>query len=88
MISPNECKFEYKDSKLLLVEKAQGVYGLGKAVLLYSLNGVEKNFIKTIGWTQSDNHGGPDKESVLGNRIVAFDECKLAALKYVQALLD
>ena len=86
-IAPNEVKFEYKDNKFLLREKRAGVFGLGASVYLYQLEGVKKTFIKTIGWTHTDNHGGPGKECIL-NGIVKFEDCKQPALKYVQSLLD
>jgi hypothetical protein len=86
-ISQNEVKFEYKKIKFILAEKSQGVYGIGKAALLYQLDGVKTEFIKTIGWTRTDNHGGPSKEVMLPG-IVTFEACKQPALKYVQSLLD
>ena len=86
-ISQNEVKFEYKKIKFVLEEKKVGVYGLGRCVSLYQLDGVQKTWIKGIGWTKTDNHGGPSKEILLSG-IVTMEACKQPALKYVQSLLD
>jgi hypothetical protein len=85
-ISQNEVKFTFKGMKFLLVEKSQGVYGLGLGVLLYELNGVDKKFIKTIGWTKSDNHGGPSKDCITSS-ITTFEACKQLAVDYLTKLL-
>jgi len=87
MISQNECKFEFKGSKFLLSERSQGVYGLGLGVLLHELNGTDKKFIKTVGWTKSDNHGGPSKECIT-SEITTFENCKTLALNYLEKLLS
>ena len=86
-ISQNEVKFEYKKVKFILEEKKVGVYGMGRCVILYHLDGVQKTFLKGIGWTKTDNHDGPDK-TILLSGIVTFEACKQPALKYIQSLLD
>jgi hypothetical protein len=85
-ISRNEVKFDYKNHKFLLKERKVGVYGLGYCVNLLQLEGLTKTFVKCIGWTKTDNHGGPDKDVLLPG-IVTFADCKPAALKYIDALL-
>lgn len=86
-IAPNQIKFEYKGYKFILEEKSQGVYGIGKGVLLYQLDGLDKKFIKSVGNTKSDNHGGPKNDSILTG-LVTIEDCKPAALKYIDNLLD
>jgi len=88
LISRNEIKFEYKKMKFVLEEKKQGVYGMGSAVLLHQLDGVTKTFVKTIGWTKTDNHDGEKNKECLLNGIVRFDDCKIPALNYVKSLID
>lgn len=85
-VCSNEMKFTYKGINFLLVEKSYGVYGIGSCVSLYQLDGVKKTFIKGIGQTKSDNHGGGNNDFVLRG-IVTFEECKQSSLKYVQTLL-
>ena len=85
-ISQNEIKFEYKGFKFVLQEQKVGVYGLGRCVSLYQLDGLKKTFIKCIGWTKTDNHGGPDKTCV-APAITTIDSCKQLALVYIENLL-
>lgn len=87
-ISRNEVKFEYKKFKFILEEKKQGIYGLGSAVLLYQLDGVTKTFIKTVGWTKTDNHDSEKTKECILDGIVKFDDCKMASLNYVKSLID
>jgi hypothetical protein len=86
-ISLNEIKFSFRNRKFLLAEKSQGVYGRGRCINLYQLNGLTKEFIKTVGWTQSDNHGGPDNSCITGV-IITFDACKDLAVTYIDKLLS
>jgi hypothetical protein len=86
-IGQNEFKFSFAKTKFILAEKSVGVYGLGTCVSLYQLNGFKKEFLKCIGWTKSDNHGGPSKE-VLLEGIVTMEECKQGAKYYVMSLLN
>ena len=86
-IAPNELKFTYKGEKYLLREQSVGVYGMGRCHSLYQLNGIKREFIKGIGWTKSDNHGGASNEVYLPG-IVTLEECKTGAEKYLKDLLD
>lgn len=86
-ISPNEFKFTYEGEKYLLREQSVGVYGLGRCVSLYQLNGIDKKYVKCIGWIKSDNHGGPSHEVYLRG-IVTLEECKTNAIKYLKDLLS
>jgi hypothetical protein len=82
-----EAKFDYRDHKFILKEKNRGVLGIGSAVQLYELVGVESKHVKEIGWTRSDNHSGPAKTAFLQG-IVSFEDCKTASLSYIDSILD
>jgi hypothetical protein len=86
-ISQNEVKFPFKGMGFLLEEKKVGVYGLGRCVVLYGLDGITKTFVKTIGWTKTDNHGGPSKECFT-SVIMKFDDLKPLAIDYIEKLLS
>ena len=85
-ISQNECKFTYEGNKFILEEGKVGVYGLGRCVRLYQLNGLKKEFLKCIGWTKTDNHGGPGKECITSD-LIKFETSKLFAVAYIEKLL-
>lgn len=86
-ISPNEIKFTYNSEKFILEEGRIGVYGIGRCVRLYSLNGTEKKFIKCIGWLTTDNHGTSRKDCVY-DRFVTVEECKTGAIQYLYDLFS
>lgn len=86
-ISQNESKFTFKGMGFLLEEKKVGVYGLGRCVVIQKLDGVNKSFVKTVGWTKTDNHGGPGKECIT-SVITNFESCKQLALVYLEKLLS
>jgi hypothetical protein len=86
-ISPNEVKFDYANFKLVLEEMRHGVYGIGKCVNLYQLEGLNKVFIKHIGCTRSDNHGTENHNDLLLKGIVKFEDCQQPALEYVKLLI-
>lgn len=85
-ISPNEVKFSFMGYKFVLIEKSRGVYGIGKSVCLYKLDGFDKKLLKEIGWTKSDNHSGYDSSTYL-QRYVTFEECQQPALDYIESIL-
>jgi len=87
-ISRNEVKFIFRDKRFLLLEKDRGVYGLGRGVQLYELDGVNKTHVKEIGWTKSDNHGGANKADSHLPGIQTWDSIKTGAIDYLQKLLD
>ena len=86
-ISLTEVRFDYRGLKFILKEKSRGCLGIGNAVQLYQLDGMESKHIKEIGWTRTDNHSGPAKTAYLQG-IVTFEDCKLAATKYIDSILD
>lgn len=86
-VSTNEVRLDYKDNKFMLVEQNRGVYGMGRAVQLYLMDGFEKKHIKEMGWTKGDNHGGEHKEDSFLKGLVTVDDCKKAALKYIDIIL-
>jgi hypothetical protein len=86
-ISPNEVKFTFNNQKFLLIEKSRGVLGIGKSVNLFSLDGLQTNRIKEIGWTKSDNHRGElGNDSVLQG-IQTWEKIQEAAVGYLEKLL-
>lgn len=86
-ISQNEIKFEYKKIKFILEEQKVGVYGMGRCINLHQLDGVQKTFIKCIGWTRTDNHGGPGIEC-LTKSFTNMSASKQLALTYIKNLLS
>ncbi len=87
-VSTNEVKFTFKDMKFLLVESDRGVYGLGRAVQLYQLNGLKKEHVKEIGWTKTDNHGGPTKSGSHLTGLQTWDSIKAGSIDYLQKILS
>lgn len=88
-ISPNEVKFKYNSITFILEEGKAGVYGKGRVIRLHQLNGVKKEFIKCIGWTQFDNNfgTGPDKECI-AQKLIKIHEAEYLALNYIKSLLN
>ena len=86
-VAQNEVIFDIKKTRFILAEKDQGVYGMGKAILLYQMDGVKKEFIKTVGWIKSDNHDGHLKKDSILKGLVTWENCKTAAVKYLQTIL-
>ncbi len=86
-IDSTETRLDYKGIKFLLKENSRGVYGIGSAVQLYQMDGLKKEHIKEIGWTKSDNHGGQSKSGAYLPGIVTFDDCKKAAVKYIDSMI-
>jgi hypothetical protein len=86
-VSSNEVRIDYKGFKFLLIEKSRGVYGLGKAVQLYQLEGLKKTHIKEVGWTKSDNHSCTGIKNAIINEITTMKQCERESLKYIDSLL-
>jgi hypothetical protein len=86
-ISQNEVKFTFKGMGFLLEEKTVGVYGLGRCVNLYGLDGITKTFVKTVGWTKTDNYGGPSRECIT-SVITSVISCRQLAVDYLEKLLE
>ena len=86
-ISANEIRLDYKGHKFILLERNQGIYGMGMAVMLQRLEGFDTKHMKVLGWTKGDNHGGEKKSDNLLNGIVTIEQCKVAAIKYIDSLL-
>jgi hypothetical protein len=87
-VAPNEVRIDYKGHKFMLIEKDRGVYGMGKAVQLYVLEGFEKKHLKEVAWTKTDNHNpGKDMKNALLTHFATMDECKKAAVKYIDQLM-
>jgi len=87
-VSHNEIKFEFKGYKFLLVENNRGVFGSGRAVQLYQLEGLKKEHIKEIAWTKSDNHGGFHKSDAYDNtKLHTMGSCQKLAIEYLNKVL-
>lgn len=86
-VSDNEYKFEYKGHKFLLKENDRGVYGIGRAIQLYQLDGLKKEHIKEICWTKSDNHGGDKKNDSYLKGIHSWIAAQKGAIEYLEKLL-
>jgi len=86
-ISPDEIKFNYQDQKFILEEGSIGVYGIGSAVRLYRLDGIDKKMVKCIGWTKTDNHS-PSYKGIHLQGIVTMEECKIGAIEYLSDLFE
>ena len=86
-IAPNEVRIDYKGNKFMLIEQNRGVYGMGKAIQLYHLEGFEKKHLKEVGWTKSDNHNCKGMNDALISTFTNMDECKKAAIKYINQLI-
>ena len=85
-ISSNETRLDYKGNKFMLIEQNRGVYGMGRAIQLYLMKGFEKEHLKEIGWTKSDGSCSGMKDACI-TRLTTLEECKKAAIKYIDALL-
>ena len=86
LIAPTEYKIEHNGAKFILKEQDAGVYGIGRSVQLYLLEGFEKKHLKSIGWTKSDNHSCSSMKDSCITSITTMDECKKAAVKYIDSL--
>ena len=91
-VSDTETKFEYKGHKLLLVSKSRGVYGMGQAVQLYEMKGLEKVHIKEIAWTKDDggysSRSKSDADAYYTKECVSFKRCEALALEYLSKIID
>lgn len=86
-VAQNEVMFDVKNTRFMLTEEKQGVYNIGRAILLYQMDGAKKTLVKRVGWTRSDNHNSQfDNDSILKG-IVDWEACKTAATKYLQTIL-
>lgn len=85
-LSSFETKFEHKSHTFILKEMNQGVYGAGRAVHLYQLDGLKKNCIVCVGWTRSDGYER-DFEDDLIKGVTTMDKIKEEAVNYIDKLL-
>ena len=85
-VAPNEVKFVYKGITFMLVENSRGVLSMGSAIQLYQMNGMERTHIKEVGWTKSDG-SCKDMEHALINTFTNMEECKVAAVKYIDQVM-
>ena len=87
-VAPNEVKISYKGFNFLLKENSRGVYGLGRAIQLYQLNGLEKVHIKEVCWTKSDNHSCSGmRDSLIPRQFSNMEGAKVAAIAYIDKMI-
>ena len=84
-----EWLFDYKKQRYLLQEKDQGVYGGGRAIMLYSMKGTDKTFLTVVGWTQSDHGYESYKKgnSHAGAKLITQFESRQYAIDYLNIIL-
>lgn len=86
-IDSNETRLDYKGHKFLLIEQSRGVYGMGRSIQLYQMEGLKKQHVKELGWTKTDHHNGPEKSDAFLKGIVNLESCKKAAVKYIDSII-
>ena len=89
-VSENETRLDYRGHKFMLVEQRRGVYSGGRAIQLYLMEGFDKKHLKELGWTKSDGYyrpGDSDSKSACIQHITTLEECKKAALKYIDSVI-
>jgi hypothetical protein len=91
-VSDTETRFEYKGHKLLLVSQSRGVYGMGQAVQLYEMKGLEKVHVKEIAWLKDDGGYASRTKSDAGSyytkECVTLQRCEYLALEYLSKIID
>ena len=85
-LSSFETKFEQKGHTFILKEMNIGVYGAGRAVQLYQLDGLKKNRIVCVGWTRSDGYERAFEDDLIKG-VTTMDKIKKEAVNYIDKLL-
>ena len=85
-LSSFETKFEHKCHTFILKEMNIGVYGAGRAVQLYQLDGLKKNRIVCVGWTRSDGYERAFEDDLIKG-VTTMDKIKEEAVNYIDKLL-
>jgi hypothetical protein len=87
-VSDNETRIDYKDKKFLLVEQPRGVYSIGRAIQLYTLDGFKREHLKEMGWTRDDNHGGMrTSDAYYKEKEILPMQAELFAIEYIDKLI-
>lgn len=85
-VDTSSVKMEYKGVKYLLKQKDVGVYGIGKHIALCLINAdLTTTFLKSIGWTKSDNHSSKST-SFLPGTSNTWEMCKKGAIDYIDLM--
>jgi hypothetical protein len=71
----------------VLLEKSQGVYGMGKCVMLYKLDGFDKKYLKRVGFTSTDNHGGENDGDLLIQGITHPSAIQKRVIEYIDEFI-
>jgi hypothetical protein len=85
-ISQNEVKFEYKKLKFILEEGRIGTYGRCRAIRLYQLTGIKKEFVKCVGWMEPDNYHS--RKECITSKDISMEDAKSLAVDYLEKLLS
>lgn len=87
-ITQREVLITYHGEKFLLREKSRGCLGIGTAIQLYRVKGLDTDHMREIGWTSSDNHScNGMKESLAPTEFINMEKAKVLACKYIDTLL-
>ena len=87
-VSGNELKFTYQNKNFILESDSRGWFGRGRIIVLKSLQGFKKEYIKDVCWIKSDNFDGPPSEAdVLVHGIGNWETAKTAAVAYLKKLM-
>ncbi len=73
-------------ASFILKEMNIGVYGAGRAVQLYQLDGLKKNRIVCVGWTRSDGYERAFEDDLIKG-VTTMDKIKEEAVNYIDKLL-
>ena len=84
-IASNEVRLDYRGKTFYLKESDRGFYGAGRSVGLFVTNGFERKLLKGIGWTKPDSQPRFDDDLLKG--IVTMQDCKIAAIKYIDSIM-
>jgi hypothetical protein len=88
-VSSNELKFTYQGHNFILEVDNRGWYGRGRLIVLKSLQGFKKEYIKDVCWIKSDNYDQPPSEAdVLVEGIGNWDIAKNAVIEYLNKLFN
>ena len=87
-IDASTVKIATKTESFLLIEQSRGVYGSGKAIQLYHLNGIKQEHVKEIGWTRDDGYKTAKKEPGFIEGITTWENAIEGAKKYLKEVYD
>jgi hypothetical protein len=84
-IAPSEVKFDFDGHRFILEEGRIGTYGGCRAIRIYQLNGVKKEFVKCIGWISPDKYHS--RKECITSKDISMEDAKFLAVDYLEKLL-